>query len=504
MKPYRVEVLTRSLIARWLSAGVALALAGVMLVEIGGVRPVQAAAGVTFTVSVSSAYLRASPSSSATPTYSVFQGQTYAITGRSSDSAWVALDFAGGANGTWIRASFGVIEGNLSTLSVTGSSAGPAASPPPAATTVAVWGGAGAAPVAGPVVMNLTITVPSTYVRDAPSWTSNRLASLFQGKQVGVVARDATSQWLFIRIHPTPGWVPAGVGELERDILLLPVAGAASVTTVPAATPVPSGAVPAPGAPTPARTTPSLAQFYPVVTSVRDTPLPPWIPVLTPRMWNLYWSGLAKGLDPRMFTIAGDCNSEGPYYLELVAVGHINTSGYPYVNAAIQQFAPSFFHPSIAVSGGATASSVLNKLFSPPTLCRPGETPFACELRTTRASIVFIMLGTGDHRDWENFEKNYRRLIETALQAGALPVVMTKPDALESQEGGAPEGYINDVIRRLAREYEVPLLDFWLAAQQMEHGGLLDEPFNDFHYSAEAMGVHVIATLQTLYTIWHG
>jgi hypothetical protein len=158
----------------------------------------------------------------------------------------------------------------------------------------------------------------------------------------------------------------------------------------------------------------------------------------------------------------------------------------------------------MATDGGATTAFMVSPLFANPAICQPGEGLFACELRTSRASIAFIMLGTGDHHQWQTFESNYRALIETAISAGTVPVVMTKPDALESEEGGAAKGYINDVIRRLAVEYDVPLLDFWKAAQLMEHGGLLDEPGHDFHYSAEAMGVHVIATLQTLYAIWHG
>jgi hypothetical protein len=470
--------------------------------------PALAATGVTFEVSVSSAYLRASPSATATPTYSVFQGQTYAITGRSADSTWVALDYAGGANGTWIRANFGTIEGNLNTVPVGASSvSAPAGTPVP--TTAAGGGMGGSTSTAGPVVQNLTISVNSTFVRDAPSWTAVRIASLFQGQAVGVVARDAASQWLLIRLHPQSGWVPAGVGQLSGDILRLPVAGAGTTVAAPSATPIPTTAAGAtPGVPSQTggggSQGTSLLAFYPWTSATPDSPMPPWIPALSAGMRAKYQLALASGRDPRMFTISGDCNSEGPYYLELVAVGAINTSGYPFVNNAIQQFRQSFFHVSIGVSGGATTSSVQNQLFSPPTLCRPGEDPFECELRSSNASIIFIMLGTGDHHDWQNFERNYRQLIEKSLLARTLPVLMTKPDGLEWQEGGAPDHYINDVIRRLGREYDVPVLDFWLAAQQMERGGLQDDPGNDFHYSAEAMGVHVMATLQTLYVIWHG
>jgi hypothetical protein len=477
-------------------AGLGLVMLGLAALMFGGWRPAQAATGVTFTVAVESAYLRAAPAAAATPTYSVFKGQMYAVTGRTADGSWVTLDYAGGSNGTWIRASFGAIDGSLSSVAVRAdapasqatpapSSGGPAPTPIPS----------GPVSVVGPVVMQLTITANSTYVRDAPSWDSNRVASLFQGSRVGVIARDAASQWLFVRLHPVPGWVPAGVGQLDGNVLSVPVAGGGGTGA--------GGAAATPSGPSgPAAGLPALN--YPVTGATPEGPLPAWIPTITTRMRTLYQRGLAQGRDPRMFTIAGDCNSEGPYYLELVAVNHIDTRDRPYLNTVIQQFRPSFFHQSQAVYGSANTTLVMNPLFTNPQLCQPGETPFECELRRSRASIMFIMLGTGDHTQWQNFEANYRRLIETTLRAGALPVLMTKPDALETLEGGAPPNYINDVIRRLGREYEAPVLDFWLAAQQMENGGLLDEPGNDFHYSAEAMGVHVIATLQVLYRLWTG
>ena len=47
-----------------------------------GPRPAaRAAAGVSFTVTAKSAFLRAGPSYTATPMYSVFAGQTYAVWG---------------------------------------------------------------------------------------------------------------------------------------------------------------------------------------------------------------------------------------------------------------------------------------------------------------------------------------------------------------------------------------------------------------------------------------
>ena len=83
-----------------------------------------------------------------------------------------------------------------------------------------------------------------------------------------------------------------------------------------------------------------------------------------------------------------------------------------------------------------------------------------------------------------------------------LPVLVTKADALENEEGGAPRDYINDDIRSLAKAYDVPLMDFNAATATLPNHGLVNEPGPDFHLSGAGMGMHVIATLQTLDVLW--
>jgi hypothetical protein len=218
-------------------------------------------------------------------------------------------------------------------------------------------------------------------------------------------------------------------------------------------------------------------------------------------MRDIYQQSGQHGRSNRSFAIAGDCNSLSFLYLELVAKGLYSLKGHEYLWPSILQFKSSFYRESVAVSGGFNSASVMDPLWADPKQCRPGESPFGCELRITRASVVFILLGTGDQYQWQSFEANYRKLIEYALQNGVLPVVVTKADRLEADEGQAEPGYINNVIRRLAAEYEVPLLDFDLATSTLPNHGLVEEG-NDFHLSGEGIGLHVLTTLQTLHAIW--
>jgi hypothetical protein len=48
----------------------------------------------------------------------------------------------------------------------------------------------------------------------------------------------------------------------------------------------------------------------------------------------------------------------------------------------------------------------------------------------------------------------------------------------------------------------VPVMDLWLAVQDLKNGGLKSEGGLDFHLSSEGNTRHNIMTLQTLDAIW--
>jgi hypothetical protein len=143
--------------------------------------------------------------------------------------------------------------------------------------------------------------------------------------------------------------------------------------------------------------------------------------------------------------------------------------------------------------------------------CHPDEGMFACELRLSRAGIVFIQLGTGNTFAWREFEANLRRMIDYAPANDVLPVPVTKADNMESIQGGASFNHINDTIRKLAREYQLPLADFYVATRALPivpnpelptrpftQNGLLDEWGYYFHLSEEGFALRLLANLWML------
>jgi hypothetical protein len=59
-----------------------------------------------------------------------------------------------------------------------------------------------------------------------------------------------------------------------------------------------------------------------------------------------------------------------------------------------------------------------------------------------------------------------RKILESLVGRGILPILATKADDLE---GG---NKINAIIANLAHEYDIPLWNFWRAVQTLPHQGL--------------------------------
>ncbi len=327
------------------------------------------------------------------------------------------------------------------------------------------------APASDPATVQLMIDVDSAYTYRAASWTSPTMGRVVKFECFNAIGRNKNGEWLLIPYGTDKAWIHGSTVRFKGDIPSLPVTEDV------------------------------------VARATLFTALPQGLPAITWRQRYIYRSGIWAGRDANRFTVIGDCNSESPVYLGRFAAGGYDTSSYPALASTVNWFTESFTRTSLATHGSFNASSAFDTAWSDPNQCRSDEGPLACELRVSNASILIVALGTGDQHDWSSFETNYRAIIEYTLNQGVLPVLMTKADALESQEGGAPAGYINSVIRRLGAEYRVPVIDFYLATRNLPNHGLADE-HNDalqsvspFHLNEQGMDMRIFMTLQTLKAI---
>jgi len=244
-----------------------------------------------------------------------------------------------------------------------------------------------------------------------------------------------------------------------------------------------------------------------VNTTATPMPIPKGVPAISAAMKKLYAAAAKNGRDPRGVSVIGDCNSEWPVYFGRLLAGATSLSANAKLSKTFQQFLPSFGRASLATQGSFTSNMAFDPTWADPKKCQGNEGPLGCELRTSRASIMLISLGTGDTFTWQTFEPNLSMAVETALVAGAVPVLLTKADMLEAHQGGASIDFINNIIRSVGTKYGVPVIDFALAASNLPNGGLMEEhdasgqKTEPFHLNQQGMDARILLTLQTLNAI---
>jgi hypothetical protein len=212
------------------------------------------------------------------------------------------------------------------------------------------------------------------------------------------------------------------------------------------------------------------------------------------------------GNNPHIFSRIGDCASAAPAFL-VGFDGNYNLGEYTTLQPAIDYFKGSFKRPSLAAKNGLNTAGLLSTLWTGEQ-CLKHETLLDCQYRLDRPSFAIISLGTNEayyvHHNPASFETNMRIIIEDTLEQGIIPILGTKADNFEGDDS------INATIARLALEYEVPLWNFWLAAQPLPNQGMVDsshlstvsyQNFTDFsipHSLEYGMQVHNLTALQIL------
>lgn len=183
------------------------------------------------------------------------------------------------------------------------------------------------------------------------------------------------------------------------------------------------------------------------------------------RIREIYAYGQSIGNNPRAFSKLGDSTIEYPHFLARFDEGEYNLGDYAYLQPVIDYYAGSFGHRSIAIRRGLHTWSVLDPMWAGGP-CNPGENMLACEIRVHRPSILFIRLGSNDAGVPQSTERNFREIVDFVISSGVIPVIGTKADRHEGSNIN------NDIMRRVAAEYHVPLMDFDQVALTLPGRGL--------------------------------
>ena len=294
-------------------------------------------------------------------------------------------------------------------------------------------------------------------LRAGPSTNDEVITKLAPGTILDVQGRTSDNQWLRVTTpQGTQGWVMRQFVDVYLDLAQVPAqAGGASSAA-------------APGADAPAASA-AFPQSAPV-----DDPNFSGVPS---RVYQIFAAGQSLGNRANVFSIVGDSNTANTAFLAPFDWGNYNLGSNGYLQGTVDFFRGSFSRNRITARGGFSTDKALDPALAPAG-CAGGESSLSCEIRLNRPSVALILLGTGDQHIWQGFEGRYRQIIETLINQGVIPVLMTKGDDLEAIDSNAPYDFINGIIRRLSREYGVPLLDTRQALASLPNRGFEADGFH--------------------------
>ncbi len=230
---------------------------------------------------------------------------------------------------------------------------------------------------------------------------------------------------------------------------------------------------------------------------------------------QIFLDGRNKGNDPHVLAKVGDCSSEHWYFLDPFAWGQYQLAGYSNLQGVINQFGESLAYNSQATHNGFNANAVISSMWADPAYCQAGETPLDCEFRLHRPSVAVIMFGTSDLLVMApgEFDFYMREIVRETIDAGVIPILST----FSGNQGFWNRTILyNQIVVRIALDFDIPLINLWLALESLPNQGL--EP-DGFHLGEPAYGTACylttpylsagyttrnLVTMQTLDAVWRG
>jgi hypothetical protein len=304
-----------------------------------------------------------------------------------------------------------------------------------------------------------------------------------------------------VEVLPTPTLLPQLIALIVTDQATAEVPTATAVPTEPPSTAVPPTETPPPS--------PTSGIEPPQRLPVNGIPYESIIVLPEPalqRAREIYAAGQAIGRNPRAYAKVGDSTTENPHFLARYDTGPYELGQFVSLQPVIDYFLGSHGRDSVAVHVGLHAWSANDPAWADKSVCPPNETPVQCEIRLQNPSILLIRLGTNDVGVPGVFDGNIRQIVETAIAGGVIPVIGTKGDRHE----GSNEN--NDILRRVAADYQIPLWDFDRVADTLPGRGLdqdaahmvtfYSHDFNDPTAFTRGHAMHNLTALMMLDAIW--
>ncbi len=199
----------------------------------------------------------------------------------------------------------------------------------------------------------------------------------------------------------------------------------------------------------------------------------PILPMISDHVREIFRQGQALGNVPNVFTTLGDCNTDTAFFLHGFDMNLYDLGPYGDLQPTVDFFAGSFIHDSPTAQVGYSTSTMLDPLFASPQICQQGESSLECEYRRVRPSVAIMMFGLNDMccLTEEQFSASARQIIDISLANGVIPVLTTF--TWHHDRWWSQTLRFNAIILDLAEEYDIPVVNFWRAAQSLPDYGLV-------------------------------
>ncbi len=435
----------------------------IAVIVVGGIGPAAIAQGGVTALTISNLNVRTGPGSGFETVSVIPARTTVSLEGRNRIGNWVLIN--GGPSGArgWVASRYLVWPDHvdLGSLPVVDGGGEP------------VGGGGGTVISAGAAIERANAwPVQIMHLRQGTDTAYPSLGRVPPRTDLVLEARSADSVWALVHTADgqARGWVAAGFLQMALDV---------EFETLPVSDEV-VGA-PAPASLAAQNTTadaPSAAGEADLIAALSYGPV---VPTATARSREIYRRGQQLGNHSDVFAKVGDCNIESWAFMGLIGIGHYDLGAYGGLQSTVDFFNTTvvdgdspYTHNSLVGRSGHTAMLVIDSLFGDPALCEHGESLLACEYRRLRPSVAFVMFGANDIHSLNaaQFEQAMRGIVQLSLDQGVIPVLTTYPSSPVENSRWLEVLAFNVIIVRLAGEYDVPLLNLWLAARDLPNYGI--------------------------------
>ena len=213
-------------------------------------------------------------------------------------------------------------------------------------------------------------------------------------------------------------------------------------------------------------------------------------PAVRENVQAIFADGQTQGRSATTFSKLGDSTSMNPNFMgRFDTPENVNLAEYAFLQPTIDYYKGHFSRYGVSSRNGLHSWSVFDPLWADKEWCQANEDVLNCEFRLNNPSIIFVRLGSNDAGAPSGYRYNMKQVVETSIANGVIPVLVTKADRFEG-----PDNINNNILRELAAEFNVPLLEFDIVAETLPNRGLIP---GDVHM-AELVGPHDFTLPETM------